>query len=98
VKQYGGGADPTNHITQYGYVQAQIIVAVLQKCGADCTTDKFTSTIGGMHSIPTGGFTFAPVSYSKADAGGFPTSAFYTWDTSTNKLVKLPNLYTWPQS
>jgi branched-chain amino acid transport system substrate-binding protein len=98
VAQYGGGADPTNHITQYGYLQAQIIVAVLRKCGADCTAATFTSTISQIHSIPTGGFTFGPVTYSTANEAGLPTSAVYTYDTTTDQLVLLPHLYTWPQS
>ena len=98
IAKYGGGVDPGANITQYGYLEAQVIVAVLKKCGAHCNTASFASTLGGMHTISTGGFSFAPVTYSKANAAGVPTNAFYTYNTSSKKLVQMPHLYSYPSN
>jgi branched-chain amino acid transport system substrate-binding protein len=94
VKKYGGGVDPGSNVTQYGYVEGEIMAAVLKQCGANCTTAKFVSTIGQMHSIPTNGFTFAPITYSPANTQGVPTNAFFTY--SGSKVVQEPGLYSYP--
>ncbi|WP_432825619.1 ABC transporter substrate-binding protein [Dactylosporangium sp. CA-092794] len=94
VKKYGGKADPQSHITQYGYLQAKIIVQVLKQCGANCDAASFNKTIASLKTIDTGGFSFAPITYSSANTVGINTARFYTWDAAARKVVLLPGTYT----
>jgi branched-chain amino acid transport system substrate-binding protein len=96
VKQYGGNADPQSHITQYGYLQAQVIVEVLKQCGADCDAESFNKTISGMTSNDTGGFAFGPVTYSPDNTVGAHTDRFYKWDPTTKQPVLMDGTYTHP--
>ena len=95
-EQYGGKADASNHVTQYGYLQSQVLVEVLQKCGADCDSAKFLSTITKMGSIDTEGFTFGPIKYDAGSTAGLDTGSFYTWDSAKKQVTLIPGTYTYP--
>ena len=96
VKAVGGKADATNHVTQYGYLQAEVFVNVLKKCGTNCDSASFLTTLKGMTTIDTNGFTFAPIKYTSGDTAGLYTASFYKWNSSTKQIDLLPGTYTYP--
>jgi branched-chain amino acid transport system substrate-binding protein len=98
VKKYAPQADVQSHITQYGYLQAKIIVGALEKCGSDCTPAKMNDTLRSTTSIDTGGFTFAPITYSAQTSQGLATEKFYTWDKDAQQVKLLPEPYTYQAS
>ncbi|GAA1840010.1 ABC transporter substrate-binding protein [Pseudonocardia ailaonensis] len=95
VKKYAPQADVQSHITQYGYLQAKIIVGALQKCGNDCTPAKMNDTLKSTTSIDTGGFTFTPITYSAQSTQGLDSEKFYTWDKASQQVKLLPESYTY---
>ncbi len=97
VKASGGSVDPTSHVTQYGYLQAQIITEVLKKCGADCDSAKFLDTIKNIGTIDTQGFTAGPVTYSADTTQGLHTEVVYTWNANQKKVEPTPGTYNYPR-
>lgn len=91
VSKVKGNVDPNFPITQFGYLQAEVIVKVLEECGADCDSESFLETITSMGTIDTDGFTFGPVTYTEESTAGLTTDGIYRWNPDSGEVEPVPN-------
>jgi branched-chain amino acid transport system substrate-binding protein len=81
-------ADPNGVQFAYGYQEARVYVAALQKCGPDCDSEKLQKAMEGI-SLPTGGFAAGDVSYSAQDHQPMKKMNVFRWDDSKQAVVQV---------